>query len=989
MRVQPLRTILTFQSIIIAVIPFLVAASLSLVWLFRQVRTDAEEFQRQLAVAIASEVESYLTSAQMIIQTTATIPMDENLGWHDIQHFVDAQILSSDSLRNIYALSIEGMVMAVGLSPESKANQKDLIGIDLSHNALFEQVLQEQRPVWSDAFRSAVCGRLSVALAVPSPQKVAIGEIELNRLTDFLSKIALYENQIIFVIDQHGQIIADRDGRYTAQQMNIGDIPLVKEGLRTEQPLFGEFEFNQRTMIGHMVHTPTIRWHVLAAQPIEIAFRSVSTATRIAIIVLILALIIGLAISILFSKRLARRFESLTTHARRVSAGEEASQWPKSGIREFDALSADLEQMAGTLREREHQLSRLMSNLPGIVYRFTIDPRRRILLVSLGCRAITGYGKEELLENDDLCFQDLIHPEDNARVWEEIQLELTRKKPYRLTYRIYTAEKRLKWVSDYGQGIFDSLGTLVALEGFMTDVTETKTADEKIRVSELKYQALFEESKDTVFVSTPEGRYLDINPAGVELLGYASKEEMLALDIPRDVYARPEDRRNLIRHLEQSVFVKDYEVRLKKKDGTIRSVLITATAMLNSNKQMSALRGVIRDITGRKFLEEQLRQSQKMEAIGALAGGIAHDFNNLLTPIIGYADIIQSNLPPDSPLHDSLQQVTRAATRAKELVQQILTFSRQSERERRPVQIHLIIKEALHLLRASIPRSIEIRHDVRPCGYVLADPAQMHQVIMNLCTNAYHAMRETGGLLGVTVKEIQIDPDTYAAKIDLPPGTYVLLEVSDTGTGMDETTQARIFEPYFTTKKEGEGTGLGLSVVHGIVKYHEGHINVYSEPGKGTTFNVYLPRAVADDTSAADRRSPHTPGGTERLLIVDDDKSIIDLQKQMFTSLGYEVTALAGSTEALLLFERRPDGFDLVITDMTMPNMNGAMLAKRLLEIRKDIPIILCTGFSDLINEAQAKSIGIRHYVMKPIIKREIARTVRFLLDQKSANTST
>jgi signal transduction histidine kinase/CheY-like chemotaxis protein len=433
---------------------------------------------------------------------------------------------------------------------------------------------------------------------------------------------------------------------------------------------------------------------------------------------------------------------------------------------------------------------------------------------------------------------------------------------------------------------------------------------------------------------------------------------------------------------------------LWKADGTSFWAEYRAYPVIRKDEITGAVVTFI-DISDRKQAEsekeklnDQLQQAQKMEAVGTLAGGIAHDFNNILSAILGYSELAQMKLSGQDGILEDIDEVLRAGNRAKELVKQILTFSRQSEHERKPVEIHFIVKEALKLLRASIPSTIEIRENIATKnGTVLADPTKIHQVLMNLCTNAYHAMRETGGVLAVELSQLEIySNDAKVTGFDLTPGLYLNLKVSDTGCGMDRAVMMRIFEPYFTTKDKSEGTGMGLALTHGIVKDHDGHITVYSEPGKGTTFNVYLPCIVTDPISLSDEAQVTIPGGSERILVIDDEEILVQMEKRMLEGLGYEVTAMSNCLDALQLFIAGPDAFDLVITDMTMPRMTGAELAQKILSIRQDIPIVLCTGFSELINERKAKAIGIREYVMKPIIKREIAVVVRKLLDEQKAS---
>ena len=383
----------------------------------------------------------------------------------------------------------------------------------------------------------------------------------------------------------------------------------------------------------------------------------------------------------------------------------------------------------------------------------------------------------------------------------------------------------------------------------------------------------------------------------------------------------------------------------------------------------------------RKKLEEELQQAQKMEAIGTLAGGIAHDFNNVLYSIIGYTELTMDDVPEGSLAQKNLTEVLKGALRAKDMVRQILAFSRKDDIQKKPVKIQPVVKEALKLLRASIPTTIEIRQSIdEDCGPVLAASTQIHQVVMNLATNAYQAMQEKKGLLELTLMEEEIGSDDSCP--DLPPGTYLKLTVSDTGHGMNSEVMKKIFDPYFSTKGPGEGTGMGLAVVHGIVKSHGGNITVYSKLGEGTIFHVYLPLIEAGPVEPKTVPAEPTPTGTEHILFVDDEEPIVRMMQQILERLGYQVTSRTSSVEALEAFKAKPDEYDLVITDMTMPNMTGVELAPRLREIRSDIPIIMCTGFSETIDEDRAKNMGIPAYIMKPFLIDEIAKTIRKVLEK-------
>jgi PAS domain S-box-containing protein len=387
-----------------------------------------------------------------------------------------------------------------------------------------------------------------------------------------------------------------------------------------------------------------------------------------------------------------------------------------------------------------------------------------------------------------------------------------------------------------------------------------------------------------------------------------------------------------------------------------------------------------RDFTEKKILEDRLTQAQKMEAIGTLAGGIAHDFNNLLSAIIGYTELSLGQLKEELDIKENLMEVIKAGKRAGDLVKQILAFSRQSELELRPIQIKPIIIDALKLLRALIPKTIEIQKNISSDATVSADPTQIHQVLMNLCANASHAMQENGGVLEVSLTDVMIDADFIAQNPEIAAGNYLRIRVSDSGCGMTRESMERIFNPFYTTKKRGKGTGMGLAVVHGIVKSHGGTINVSSEFGKGSVFDVYLP-IIEYFKKPENHAEAAIPTGKERILFVDDEEFMVDLGKQMLEELGYQVTAISSSVEALDLFGTNSDKFDLVITDMTMPRMTGEKLAKELMNIRPDIPIVICTGYSESLTEESAKSMGIKEYAMKPLVMRDLAKIVRKVLD--------
>ncbi len=432
----------------------------------------------------------------------------------------------------------------------------------------------------------------------------------------------------------------------------------------------------------------------------------------------------------------------------------------------------------------------------------------------------------------------------------------------------------------------------------------------------------------------------------------------------------------------------DIEFEVFKENSGEKIFIHSVAELIIENGIPKKVLGVIQDITEQKkaekekeLLRKQLRQSQKMESIGTLAGGIAHDFNNILVPVLGYTEMMIEDIDDNDPLRASLNEVLSGTMRAKDLVKQILTFSRQAEKERKPFKFHIIIKEVLNLSRAMLPSTIVIEQDVHDdCGMVMGDPTQIHQVAMNLITNAFQAMEEDGGTLSVQLKAVDITPENIPSA-ELSPGPYVCLTVQDTGAGIDVANLEMIFNPYFTTKETDKGTGLGLAIVYGIIQSHKGGITVQSEPGQGALFNVYFPRIAHDMDSKNERKPVDMNTGNERILLVDDEVVILEMVSKMLKRFGYGITTFNSSTEALEAFRSDPDNFEMVITDMTMPNLTGDRLIIELKKIRPGIPVILCTGFSDRIPDAIISSIGIDRILVKPITREELAGAIRDIFD--------
>ncbi|MCE5336890.1 MAG: PAS domain S-box protein [Desulfobacteraceae bacterium] len=519
------------------------------------------------------------------------------------------------------------------------------------------------------------------------------------------------------------------------------------------------------------------------------------------------------------------------------------------------------------------------------------------------------------------------------------------------------------------------------------NITASKRMEEQLRASEEKFRKLFRSSPVPSSITfLKDLRYLAVNEAFCDMTGY-SPEEVVGKTVPEiGLVADREFHETVLELLREKGRFKNEEVDIRTRTGRSRTILFSAEAQTIDGER--CMISTAFDITDRKTAEAEkerlqttLRQAQKLEAIGTLAGGIAHDFNNILAPIIGYTEMALFDTSETDPLHRDLSRVLKAAFRARDLVKQILVFSRHGlEQERVPQDLGEIVREALSILRESLPGTIEIRRNIQP-GMALADATQIHQIMMHLGTNAAHAMGDSG-ILDVTLTEVNLSVDDLnsQAMSDLRPGPYLRLVVSDTGRGMDHETVDRVFDPYFTTKEVGKGSGLGLAVVLGIVKRHEGAVTVRSQYGKGSSFTIYIPKMDTAGELPQELLRP-LPRGTERILFVDDERMVADMASRILERLGYSVIAKTNSLDALEIMRSNAEDVDLLITDYTMPNLTGIELAREIVKIRPDLPIIMCTGYGERVNELTARSAGVTAFALKPLDRSELAHLVRSLLD--------
>jgi PAS domain S-box-containing protein len=546
-----------------------------------------------------------------------------------------------------------------------------------------------------------------------------------------------------------------------------------------------------------------------------------------------------------------------------------------------------------------------------------------------------------------------------------------------LRYGIFSAEKMVLQGAD-------------CMMTVMVDITERKQAEEALRESEEKFRKIFDDGPVGMVMAGKDYRFIRVNAAFCRMLGYSASEltSLTFKDITHPEHLH-EDSKSVMQVVNGEIPRYCTEKRYIRKDKETVWGALTLSAIRSNDGQLLYCLAMIEDITERKRaqeekdrLQQQLQQSQKLEAIGTMAGGIAHDFNNILSAMLGFTELVRSEIPEDSESYENLTEVVRAGQRARDLVSQILSFTRKAQTEKSVISLVTIVSEALKFTRSIIPSHITIQQNfaVSAEHSILADPTQMHQIMLNLCINAADAMPD-GGVLEISLEESQVQTENRPEQTLLPSGRYLKLTVRDSGVGMTPDVLERVFEPYFTTKQAGKGTGMGLAVVHGVVKEHGGNITVSSEVGKGTAVTVWLPVAEAASRTPV-VSAPVITTGSGSILFVDDETVIVNLQRTQLNRWGYRVTATASSATALDMFRANPQGFDLVITDLTMPGITGIKLAEAIHEISPSTPIVLCTGFDEGISRENARMIGIRAILSKPISGAELSRTIRLVLDR-------
>lgn len=655
---------------------------------------------------------------------------------------------------------------------------------------------------------------------------------------------------------------------------------------------------------------------------------------------------------------------------------EERTKRLHENLEELKSESRARDRVTAQLKESEARFRTIVEHAPEAILVFDVKEQRfvdcnekAIRLFKASSEELLSCGPQSLMPSHGISKKRDLENLSRAIAGESVSFETLRKD---FEDRVFPCEIRIVRLPFEGR---------MFLRFSLIDISERELAESE----RARLMTAVEQITEMVMVTDPEGVIEYVNPAFTQVTGYTVEE---TLGENMQMLQSAEENDVLHENIRESVLAgKTWRGQLmhQKKDGSLYTAEVAISRVKNASGQTVNFVGIMRDITHEIELERRLSQAQRLESIGTLAGGIAHDFNNILAGIMGYTDLAIDEVLPDSEACEFLTEIGKASNRAKDLVNQILAFSRQGEQEQKPTKLQSIVQEALELLRKAIPVTIEIGCEISPdCGYVLADSTQIHQVVMNLGTNAFHAVLENGGAFEIRLDRSRIGSE-MARREGVAEGDYARIRVSDSGDGMDEATVARIFDPYFTTKDVGHGSGMGLATVLGIINEHKGTITVRSKPHEGSVFEVFLPFCVENQLLDQDSQEGDDAGllkgGDERILFIDDDEALLNANRTFLEKLGYNITALTNGVEALEVFLANPDDFDLVITDHTMPRITGMELAREVLSIRPHTPVILCSGFSDKVGSKEAQEVGICDCIMKPAISKDIAQRVRKALN--------
>jgi len=999
---------------------------------------------KDLGVRLSSHLKVWHTNRLSSVEELAAVAEESGVEVSmNLQHDLEIMVKSDRNFVGFFVADAEGM--SVAHSSVLSRDGLHMSGLNFAGRAYFQETRATGYPVISDVIEGYgdLPARV-ITLSVPIMKQgkfagCATGGLDLQRIQELISLSPEERGNVlrnITITGRDGRVITSsirgrESPQYFKPEQNV-NLRKIEESvfiytpdeyklLPTVSRWKASFYTIERRISDDIPWTLIIEYPVAPLQ--ENLFRKQSQVFLRAACMAMLALLFAVVLSRRVSCPLTDLSAAATDLPYRIANGLPV-EWPGSSTTEIHTLAHSFQIMCDLLQqnflelsERENQLRRLNEELQleirerNLAEEALRKSEERFRLATLGTndgiwdwdlstdhvyysprwKMMLGYGEEELEEHLDT-WKQLVHPDDKEPTLEKVRdLVEGRAEKFEVELRMRHRDGHFLDILTRAFMVRSSEGVGIRLVGTHLDITDRNRAVAVLFESEQRFRQFAENVDSGIWIADRStGSYVFSNPAYETIWGQPcqSGKRGVASFLESVV---PEDRKRVLdRFFRQGkgIFEVD-EYAIRRPDGSVRYIRDRAFPLRDENGKIRYVAGIAKDITERKVaeserarLEAQMQQAQKMEALGTLAGGIAHDFNNILGIISGFTEMIDSEAGKDAAIREYTEEVMKAVRRARDLVKQILTFSRHNEQERFPVQINIIVKEALKMLRASIPATVEIQVDVNSDALVLADPTQIHQVLLNLCTNAAHAMQKQGGVLRVSLIDVCMTSQASRQQCVLSPGLYVVLVVKDSGHGIDPSILHRIFDPFFTTKGPSSGTGLGLSVVDGIAKSHGGMVEVESHPGDGATFRVFFPVTEESSEPPAIRVDPLAVGH-ERILVVDDEPALGAAMQLMLTGLGYEVECGNACTDALATFHHSLDDkpFDLVITDMTMPCMTGEELALELREIQPCLPVIVCTGYSEKLNAEKAKSLGFQGFLMKPVVVSDLAELVRGVLD--------
>ncbi|MBU0483835.1 MAG: PAS domain S-box protein [Proteobacteria bacterium] len=975
--------------VLVAVVPLLLVGGISYYYITQQVSAAIMARNEQLAQGLGEDLGFFLTESEVILSQIHNVLDTNQYPLGELNLLLDLIVGRSGFLESVSVTDLKGMVLFVGLKKELIEKRQDFVGLDLSGNEFFQKARRTGQSSWSDTFISIFTGKPSITLCQPFNDKMLTANLCIERISEVVRR---YESGgiILSVMDRDGVLIYHSEEGLARQRFNLGRVVDLAAGGNAEKGTY-RYELEGISYLGSVSSLANGGWRVLVSQPVTVAYAPADRLRIIFALGILVSVLLALGGALWVGRKVVMPITMIQEKIKDAIGGKYDQSLAEVGYDEFQELASTFRNMAKKIGDREELLVEAYAQVQSqVVFHQTMIDSIATPVFYLdsdgyfrGCNAVfaeaAGLERNKLIGRNALkAFPGLIAncvKLDIYHLAEVVGLEISEAE-------ISFADGFVHTVMAYRQPFYDKNGNKGGIVCAYMDITARKHAEAALLQSEERLKLALDAAGLGVWsldVQTGKG-FVDERWAGI--LEYKVDEIVPDIEIWRK-FVHPDDLvkvdQVLAEHLAGRRPFFEVEVRSQAKSGGWKWIQDRGQVVSwDDFGKPLRMAGTRKDITEIKLLGEKLRQSQKMEAIGTLAGGIAHDFNNMLNAILGYTELALLDSESGSRMEDNLNEVMIAGKRAASLVKQILAFSRQSEDGQISTPLQPVLKEALKLMRGTLPATIEIRQDIDPeCGTVLADVSRIHQVIINLCTNAYHAMREHGGVLEVLLREVEVADEV----IDLQPGKYARLTIRDNGEGIDQEFVDRIFEPYFTTKGLGEGTGLGLATVHGIVKGYGGVISVDSKLGEGTVFEVYLPVQPAtrvDEFEAVPQEA--LPELVGHVMFVDDEKSLVSFGERILEKMGCRVSGFTDSVEALEAFAEDPGRFDLVITDQTMPKLTGIKLAREILVARPELPIFLITGYSDVVDKESAKAVGIKEYIEKPINVNEFAEKVKAAL---------